>query len=46
MDNMEKIERLLRQKGYPEKEIPRLLQKIGILTYEKVEKLILPYHSR
>lgn len=45
MDNAEKKEQLLRHYGYPEEAIPRLLKEIEVLSYEKVEKLILPYHD-
>ncbi|WP_191991982.1 hypothetical protein [Bacillus aerolatus] len=42
---MEKVERLLRDYGYPEEAIPNLLKEIGTLDYEKVEQLIMPYHD-
>ncbi|WP_169907533.1 hypothetical protein [Priestia abyssalis] len=45
MDHAEKKEQLLRYYGYPEEAIPRLLKEISALSYEKVEKLILPYHD-
>jgi hypothetical protein len=45
MDNAEKMKQLLRDYGYPEDAIPRLLKEIGTLSYEKAEKLILPYHD-
>ncbi|MDQ0243657.1 hypothetical protein J2S09_001202 [Bacillus fengqiuensis] len=45
MDHMEKKEQLLRHYGYPEGAIPRLLKEIEAISYEKVEKLILPYHD-
>jgi hypothetical protein len=40
---MENVEQLLRDYGYPEEAIPNLLKEIGTLSYEKVEKLIMPY---
>ncbi|MFC3882304.1 hypothetical protein ACFOU2_01685 [Bacillus songklensis] len=45
MDNARKMEQLLRDYGYPEEAIPSLLKEIGTLSYEKVEKLIMPYHD-
>jgi hypothetical protein len=45
MEDIEKMEQLLREYGYPEKAIPRLVKEIGPVSYEKVEKLILPYHD-
>lgn len=45
MEDTEKMEQLLREYGYPEEAIPRLLKEIGPVSYEKVEKLILPYHD-
>ncbi|MDQ0862289.1 hypothetical protein QFZ72_005887 [Bacillus sp. V2I10] len=43
MNNTEKVEKLLRDYGYPEEAIPRLVREIGPLSYEKVAKLIMPY---
>ncbi len=45
MNNIEKVEQLLRDYGYPEKAIPRLVREIGPMSYEKVAKLIMPYHD-
>ena len=45
MDNIEQMEQLLREYGYPEKAIPALLKEIKNMSYEKVEKLIMPYHD-
>lgn len=45
MNNTEKVEKLLRDYGYPEKALPRLVREIGPLSYEKVAKLIMPYHD-
>ena len=45
MGHLEKKEQLLRHYGYPEEAIPRLLKEIEVLSYEKVEKMILPYRD-
>lgn len=45
MEKEGKMEDLLREYGYPEDAIPILLEKIGPLSFEKVEKLIKPYQG-
>lgn len=45
MEEMKKMEKLLRDYGYPEKAIPRLLREISSMNYDKVKKLILPYND-
>ncbi|MEH7180328.1 hypothetical protein [Neobacillus vireti] len=45
MDKHKKMEKLLRDYGYPEKAIPRLMQEISTMNYDRVEKLILPYND-
>jgi hypothetical protein len=45
MEEMKKMEKLLRDYGYPEKAIPRLMREISSMNYEKVKKLILPYND-
>lgn len=42
---MKNIEQLLRDYGYPDDSIPNLLKEIGTMSYEQVEKLIMPYHD-
>jgi hypothetical protein len=45
MENIEDMEKLLRDYGYPEKAIPRLLKEIRTMRFDKLEKLILPYND-
>jgi hypothetical protein len=45
MEDVKKKEQLLREYGYPEKAIPRLVKEIRLMNYEKVKKLILPYND-
>lgn len=45
MDEMKKMEKLLRDYGYPEKAIPRLVREISSMNYDRVKKLILPYND-
>jgi hypothetical protein len=45
MEDVKKKEQLLREYGYPEKAIPRLINEIRSMNYEKVKKLILPYND-
>lgn len=45
MEEIEKMEKLLREYGYPEKAIPRLLREISTMNYDRVKKLILPYND-
>lgn len=45
MDQIEKKKKLLRDYGYPEKAIPRLMQEISSMDYGRLEKLILPYND-
>jgi hypothetical protein len=45
VEEMKKMEKLLRDYGYPEKAIPRLMKEISSMNYEKVKKLILPYND-
>jgi hypothetical protein len=45
MEEMKKMEKLLRDYGYPEKAIPRLMREISSMNYDKVKKLILPYND-
>jgi hypothetical protein len=45
MEKFEKMENLLREYGYPEKAIPRLMKEISTMNYDRVEKLILPYND-
>jgi hypothetical protein len=42
---MENVEQLFRDYGYPEEAIPNLLKEVGTLSYEEVEKRIMPYHD-
>ena len=41
----EEMEKLLREYGYPEESIPRLVQEIHSMSLDKVKKLILPYND-
>jgi hypothetical protein len=43
MEEFKKMEKLLRDYGYPEKAIPRLMKEISTMNYDRVRKLILPY---
>ena len=43
MDENKKMEKLLRDYGYPEKAIRRLMREISSMNYDRVKKLILPY---
>jgi hypothetical protein len=43
MNHTEKVEKLLRDYGYPEEAISLLIREISPLSYDKVAKLILPY---
>jgi hypothetical protein len=45
MDENQKMEKLLRDYGYPEKAIPRLMREISSMNYDRVRKLILPYND-
>jgi hypothetical protein len=45
MEHNEKMEQLLRDYGYPEQSIPRLVQEISSMSIDKVKKLILPYND-
>ncbi|MFJ7726707.1 hypothetical protein ACIQXV_11125 [Neobacillus sp. NPDC097160] len=45
MEHKEKMKKLLREYGYPEESIPRLMQEIGSMSYDRVKKLILPYND-
>lgn len=45
MDENKKMEKLLRDYGYPEKAIPRLMREISSMNYDRVRKLILPYND-
>jgi hypothetical protein len=45
MDQIEKKQKLLRDYGYPEKAIPRLMEEIRAMDYGRLEKLILPYND-
>ncbi|MBT2659231.1 hypothetical protein J7E81_29215 [Bacillus sp. ISL-18] len=45
MEQKEKMEKLLRDYGYPEQSIPRLMEEISSMSFEKVKKLILPYND-
>lgn len=45
MDEIKKMEKLLRDYGYPEKAIPRLVREISSMNYDRVKKLILPYND-
>ncbi|MEH6993167.1 hypothetical protein V7075_10665 [Neobacillus drentensis] len=45
MDENKKMEKLLRDYGYPEKAIPRLMREISSMDYDRVKKLILPYND-
>lgn len=45
LDHKEKMKKLLREYGYPEESIPRLMQEIGSMSYDRVKKLILPYND-
>lgn len=42
---MENIKQLFREYGYPDESIPNLMKEIGTMSYEQVEKLIMPYHD-
>ena len=42
MDKNVKMEKLLRDYGYPEEAIPRLMKEISTMNYDRVEKLIPP----
>ncbi len=45
MEENKKMEKLLREYGYPEKAIPRLMREISSMNYDRVKKLILPYND-
>jgi hypothetical protein len=45
MDENKKMEKLLRDHGYPEEAIPRLMREIRSMNYDRVRKLILPYND-
>jgi hypothetical protein len=45
MEQTEKKRKLLRDYGYPEKAIPRLMEEISSMNYDRLEKLILPYND-
>jgi len=45
VDQIEKKRKLLRDYGYPEKAIPRLMEEISSMDYNRLEKLILPYND-
>ncbi|MDQ1005046.1 hypothetical protein QFZ28_005624 [Neobacillus niacini] len=45
MDQIKKMEKLLRDYGYPEEAIPRLIREISSMNYDRVRKLILPYND-
>lgn len=45
MEHLEKKRKLLRDYGYPEKAIPRLMKEISSMNYDRLEKLILPYND-
>jgi hypothetical protein len=45
VENTEKKEKLLREYGYPEEAIPRLMEEISTMSYDRVRKLILPYND-
>jgi hypothetical protein len=40
---LEQIEQLFREYGYPEESISRLIKEYGSLSYEEVEKRIMPF---
>ncbi|WP_174734973.1 hypothetical protein [Mesobacillus harenae] len=43
MTNKGKFEKLFRDYGYPEDEIPRLMREAGNSGYEEIRKRIMPY---
>ncbi|MBO0959971.1 hypothetical protein J1P26_09565 [Neobacillus sp. MM2021_6] len=45
MNHNEKMKKLLREYGYPEEAIPRIMQEISSMSYDRVKKLILPYND-
>ena len=45
MEQTEMKRKLLRDYGYPEKAIPRLMEEISSMNYDRLEKLILPYND-
>ncbi|MBT2698552.1 hypothetical protein ACSU6B_21555 [Neobacillus sp. C211] len=45
MVHNEEKEKLLRDYGYPEQSIPRLVQEIDSMSLDKVKKLILPFND-
>ncbi|NYE07209.1 hypothetical protein F4694_003994 [Bacillus niacini] len=45
MEETKKMEKLLRDYGYPEAAIPRLIREISSMNYDRVRKLILPYND-
>jgi hypothetical protein len=42
---MKNIEQLLRDYGYPDESISKLTKEIGTMSYDQVEKRIMPYHD-
>ena len=42
---MKNIEKLFHDYGYPEAVIPNVMNEIETMSYEQVEKLIMPYHD-
>lgn len=45
LNHNEKMKKLLREYGYPEEAIPRIMQEISSMSYDRVKKLILPYND-
>lgn len=45
MAQNDEMKKLLRDYGYPEQSIPRLLEEISSMSPDKVKKLILPYND-
>jgi hypothetical protein len=45
MEHNDKMEKLLRDYGYPEQSIPRLMEEISSMSFDKAKKLILPYND-
>jgi len=45
MDNLESLEQLLREYGYPEQAVHRFLNEAEGLDIEKIKKTIMPYRD-
>ncbi|PLR91140.1 hypothetical protein [Bacillus sp. T33-2] len=45
MDDFQKMEQLLRNYGYPEDAIERLLDDVADMGYEQAEKRLMPYRD-